>query len=137
MHELAIDTSNHTGQITIVDANRHLLADANANLDQVMRERIAQKKRFFSIEVSPMASVEPLNFDAFRVPPMFTSITWLKDTNLRQKSLEDAPAIQLEALIRPSNPAMLHLTCYKLNEKSLKQVLSFGVENFLVLKGGE
>lgn len=134
MHELNIDSGNRIGKISVIDAKYP--TNVHINLAEAIRERIAEKKRFYGIEVSPVQSLEPLDYNAFKYPPSFTSITWLKDVNLRPKNLEDAPAIQLTSLIRQSNPAMLHLTCYNLDEQKLKTILSCGITNFLALKGG-
>lgn len=138
MHEIAIDTGNRFGKINVVDAANIAPTDTTAiDLDNVIRDKIANKKRFYGIEVSPVPSTEELNFNAFDVAPVFTSITWLLDHNLRKATLGDAPALKLAAVVRKSTPVLSHLTCYQMTENQLREILlEHHVENVLALRGG-
>lgn len=137
MHEIAIDTGNRFGKFNVVDAIRSTPTDSTVDLDKVIRDKIANKSRFYGIEVSPVPSTEELNFNEFDVSPVFTSITWLLDHNLRQATLADAPALKLATVVRKSNPVLSHLTCYKFTENQLREILlEHHVENVLALRGG-
>lgn len=137
MHEVAIDIGNRFGSIKVVDAVRIAPKIAAFDLDEVIRDKIANKKRFYGIEVSPVPSTEELNFNGFDVPPVFTSITWLFDHNLRQATLDEAPAFKLATVVRKSSPVMSHLTCYQMTENQLSEILlAHNVENVLALRGG-
>lgn len=137
MHELAIETGNHTGKINVVDAESNLNGDDIIDLDQVIQEKIAQKKRFYAIEVSPVPSAEDLNYRQFNVQPVFTSITWLLDHNIRIEPIGDAPALKLAQVIRKSNPVLSHLTCFKMTANKLEEILNHNVKNVLALRGGK
>lgn len=135
MHEVAIDTGTRFGKFNVVDAVRAV--DATIDLDRVIRDKIANKKRFFGIEVSPVPSAEELDFNKFDARPLFTSITWLLDHNLQHAMLGDAPALKLAAVIRRSSSVLSHLTCYKMTENQLREILEqHHVENVLALRGG-
>lgn len=137
MHEVAIDIGYRLGKINVVDAIESIRTDAVVNLDHVIRDKIANKKRFYAIEVSPVPSTEELNFNDFDVLPVFTSITWLLDHNLRQPTLDDAPALKLANFVRKSSPVLSHLTCYQMTENHLRGILlEHNVENVLALRGG-
>lgn len=137
MHEVAIDTGNRFGKFNVVDAVHGAPTNNAIDLDQVIRDKIANKKRFYGIEVSPVPSTEELNFNEFDVAPVFTSITWLLDHNLRQATLGDAPALKLAAVVRKSNPVLSHLTCYRMTENQLREILlEHQVDNVLALRGG-
>lgn len=137
MHEVAIDIGNRFGTINVIDAVRISPTNAAVDLEKVIRDKIANKKRFYGIEVSPVPSTEELNFNEFDVPPVFTSVTWLLDHNLRQTTLGEAPALKLATVVRNSCPVLSHLTCYQMTENQLREILLENhVENVLALRGG-
>lgn len=133
MHEIAIETGSRIGKFMVVDAK---LIPTAFNLSEIIQKRIQEKKRFFGIEVSPVPSNETLNYNEFEVQPAFTSITWLLDHNVRQLNTSDAPALQLASVLSRSNPILSHISCYKMNERKLSEILSLGVNNVLALRGG-
>lgn len=133
MHELAIDDGQHSGKLNVIDADH---SPDTSNLDEIIRKKIKEQKPFYAIEVSPVPSSEELNFKKYSPAPVFTSITWLFDNNLKTDLAADAPAIQLAELVKKSTPVLLHLTCYKLTESKLIDILNTGVDNVLALRGG-
>lgn len=133
MHELAIDDGQHAGKINVIDSDH---SPVSTNLDEIIRKKLNEKKLFYALEVSPVPSSEHLNFKKFIPEPAFTSVTWLFDNNLKAANVADAPAIQLAKLVKKSNPVLLHLTCYKLTESKLNDIIANGVDNILALRGG-
>lgn len=142
MHEFAIDSSNPSSSFQVIapvaatepnDETKHIL-----NLNELIQNKIKANRRFFGIEISPAANGEDLDYRKFGdVQPLFTSITWLFDDNLKSDSLSTAPAVQLGKTIEKFAPILMHLTCYKLNPDKLREFLDLGFQNILALKGGK
>lgn len=133
MHELAIEDGQHAGKINVIDSDH---SPQTTNLDEIIRKKLSERKYFYAIEVSPVPSSEELNFKNFVPAPVFTSITWLFDNNLKTMNAADAPALQLANLVKKSNPVLSHLTCYKLTETKLNDIIASGMDNILALRGG-
>lgn len=140
MHEFAIDTNTASASFKLIPpANTESTSSGNANksIDQLIQSRISEKRRFFGIELSPASNGDDLNYNHFTTQPLFTSITWLFDTNLKSDSLSTAPAIQLGKSAENCSPVLMHLTCYKLKEEKLREFLDLGFKNIFALKGGK
>lgn len=141
MHEFAIDVNNPNSSFNIIPTKGAKVTQGeNAtikSLDELIQDKITEQKRFFGIEISPASSGEDLDYNKFAAQPLFTSITWLFDHNLKQNSLLSAPAIQLGKTVEKSTPVLMHLTCYKLQATKLREFLDIGFKNIMALKGGE
>lgn len=140
MHEFAIDLSKPSSSfILIAPSNTDYVPNENGqrSLDELIQSKIKADKRFFGIEISPAAKGEDLDYNKFAVQPLFTSITWLFDDNLKYASMSMAPAIQLGKVVEKCSPVLMHLTCYKFNEAMLREFLDIGFNNILTLKGGK
>lgn len=90
-------------------------------------------KCFYSIEVTPKSDLK-LNLSRLKTLPLFVDITWIRDENL-QTPIRESPAFQLADVIK-SSEVVNSITCYKLNEKNLDEILLCG-RNFTVLRGGK
>lgn len=137
MHEFAIDSTELSVPFKIIPAKSNE-RDSTKNLNELIQCKIREKKQFFSIEISPTANGENLDYNRFGSnQPLFTSITWQFDRNVRYKCMSETPALQLAKSIDKCNPVLMHLTCYKLNEAKLKDTLDNNIVNVLALKGGK
>lgn len=58
------------------------------------------------------------------------------DTNLQCDRMSDAPAIQLSHAMGNEIPVLSHVTCFKLDESRLNDILDNGIHNVFALKGG-
>lgn len=138
MHEFAIDINNPKASFKVIPATAHNGGNAGSSLNDVIESKIKANKRFFGIEISPAAKGNDLDYRKFTIAqPLFTSVTWLGDDNLKFDSLSEAPAIQLGKAVEKCNPLLMHLTCYKLAQAQLKEFLDLGFRNILALKGGK
>lgn len=140
MHEFAIDTDHLSASFKLIPStNVTATASENAgkSLNQLIQSRIKEKKRFYGIEISPATSGDDLDYNKFPTQPLFTSITWLFDNNLKTDSMSMAPAIQLGKSAEKCSPVLMHLTCYKLQAENLREFLDLGFKNILALKGGK
>lgn len=137
MHECAIDISNPNTSFKVIlppNNSKH----TSKNLNDLIESHVKANKYFFGIEISPAASGNDLNFGTFTTAqPLFTSVTWLSDDNLKFYSLSDAPVIRLGKTVEKFNPVLMHLTCYKLTQTQLNEFLDLGFQNVLALKGGK
>lgn len=139
MHEFAIDTSSisSTSFKVIGAENISTDTDPSTNLYELMQSKIEQRKHFFGIEISPTTNFAELDYSRFgESQPLFTSITWLMDHNLKYDSLSIAPAVRLAHAVEKCNPVLMHVTCYQMNESKLQQLLDNKFTNFLALRGG-
>lgn len=135
MHEFAIDVNNPNASFKVIPSPTDDSANTSKSLNDLIESNIKAKKRFFGIEISPAASGN--NLDYRKLQPLFTSVTWLSDDNLKNDSLSKAPAIQLGKTVAKCHPLLMHLTCYKLTQTQLKEILDLGFRNILALKGGK
>lgn len=135
MHELAVYSTEPETHFRII-SNKNACV-GQRNLNELIQERIQSGKRFFGIEISPSPKGRDLDYNCFGdLQPLFTSITWLFDHNVNYESISKSPAMTLTRSVRECNPALLHLTCYKLSDSKLQQIIENGVTNFLALRGG-
>lgn len=141
MHEFAIDVNNQSSSFNVIRPKDGQTASneivVKKSLDELIQDKIRARKRFYGIEISPASSGAELDYNKFAVQPLFTSITWLFDNNLKQNSLLSAPAVQLGKTVEHCSPVLMHLTCYKLQETKLREFLDIGFKNILALKGGK
>lgn len=141
MHEFAIDVNNPNSSFNIIPKNGAKVTQVEngsiKSLNELIQDKIKEKKRFFGIEISPASNGEDLDYNKFAAQPLFTSITWLFDNNLKQNSLSAAPAIHLGKTVEKSTPVLMHLTCYKLQKNKLREFLDTGFKNIMALQGGE
>lgn len=139
MHELAIDVENPSSSFKVIPPEtREGIKSGNVgnSLNELIENKIKAKQRFYGIEISPAAKGEDLDYRKFPAQPLFTSITWLFDDNLKHESLSLAPAVQLGKVIDKCCPVLMHLTCYKLEQAKLRDLVNLGFRNVLALKGG-
>lgn len=140
MHEFAIETNHPSAHFKLIpptNAENTASENAGKNISQLIANRVKDKKRFFGIEISPASSGADLDYNQFTTQPLFTSITWLFDNNLKGDSMSMAPAVQLGKSAEKCSPVLMHLTCYKLQEENLREFLDLGFKNILALKGGK
>lgn len=140
MHEFTTETTHPSAHFKLIPpTNTENTASENAvkNISQLIENRIKDKKRFFGIEISPASSGADLDYNQFTTQPLFTSITWLFDENLKGDSMSMAPAVQVGKSAEKCSPVLIHLTCYKLQEENLREFLDLGFKNILALKGGK
>lgn len=136
MRELVIkEDGKQIGMFRVIDVEPPITSNL-LNIKHIIAKKIEQKKHFYSIEVSPLASTEDLNYKELIVQPIFTSITWFTDANVTTLSAAEAPAIKLASIIKHSNAVLSHVTCTKLTCEKLTDILSNNVENVLALRGG-
>lgn len=97
----------------------------------------ANGKFFYSIEVTPKDGLK-IDFNKFRVLPLFVDITWIGSQNLHFTPMKSAPAFELASEIR-SSQVVNSITCYTLSDEKLDEILSIsgGVTNYTILRGGE
>lgn len=138
MHEFAIDVNNPNASFKVIPSTANGSENISKSLNDLIESNIKANKRFFGIEISPAASGNDLDYKKFTiVQPLFTSVTWLSDDNLKIDSLSKAPAIQLGKTVEKCNPLLMHLTCYKLTQAQLNEFLDLEFRNVLALKGGK
>lgn len=115
------------------------IGNQSQNIKQLIAQKITDKKRFFSIEVMPIAmdSGTQLNYTDLLEQPLFTSIPWLHDTNLRAENAGDAPSLQMATKLKPVTPVLSHITCTQLTEERLAAIVASDVRNIFALRGGE
>lgn len=91
-------------------------------------------KHFYSIEVNPKKSLQ-LDFSAFKTLPLFVDISRVKNADVDGSILE-APAFQLASGIT-SVQVVNTITCYKLGDRHLDEILSDSAPtaSFTVLVG--
>lgn len=137
MHSLAYENDPKGSKLKVIDVEpKPKISCELINIKDLIALKIENKQRFYSIEVSPLVSVEELNYNKFSVLPLFTSVTWLSDHNLKQPNVSDSDAIKLVKLAQHSTPVLLHLSCYKLTYGKLDEILRNNVKNVLALRGG-
>lgn len=138
MHEFAIDINNPKASFKVIPSPAGNSENTSKSLNDLIESKIKANKRFFGIEVSPAAKGNDLDYGKFgTAQPLFTSVTWLGDDNLKFDSLSKAPAIQLGKTVEKCNPLLMHLTCHKLTPILLHEFLDLGFRNVLALKGGK
>lgn len=138
MHEFAIDINNPTASFKVIPPSTESSENTSRSLNDLIESKIKANKRFYGIEISPAAKGNDLNYGKFTIAqPLFTSVTWLGDDNLKFDILSEAPAIQLGKAVAKCNPLLMHLTCYKLTQTRLNGFLGLGFRNILALKGGK
>lgn len=137
MRELVIEQNGKQVELfCVIDDLNTLIDDRLLDIKCLIMEKIERKKYFYSIEVMPVANAEDLNYNNFSTRPLFTSITWLSDANIAPVNTIDAPAIKLAAIVKHSNAVLSHVTCNRLSEQKLKQILENNIQNVFALRGG-
>lgn len=109
----------------------------NQNIKELITSQINQQKRFYSIEIMPIANDDTLNYDDFPVKPLFTSVTWLSDTKMEAQHMADSPSLKIAASLKRITPIMVHLTLRHLTDANLVDILATNVQNILALRGGK
>ena len=96
------------------------------------------KKVFFSIEVTDKWNYE-IDLPKLNTKPLFIGIAWISDKNLQYDNINSSPALQLKKNIGNDMEVVNTITCYKLEDKHLDELLSEenGVKNLTVLRGGK
>lgn len=135
MHEFAVYSTEPEAHFCVIP-NKSACIDQR-NLNELIQERIKSGKRFYGIEISPSPKGKFLNYNDFGdLQPLFTSITWLFDHNINCEPISNSPAMTLARSVQESNPALLHLTCYKLSDSKLEEIIENGVTSLFALRGG-
>lgn len=140
MHYFDIDSEESctTFEISPPIESHRREPNCSKSLLELLKERKDSGKHFFSIEVSPSGHSDHLDFNRFgKNQPLFTSITWLRDSNVKHDCISDAPAIHLAKVLSNCSPILLHVTCYKLTESQLNSILENDIQNVFALKGGK
>lgn len=135
MHEFAVYSTQPETHFCVIPNKSACIEQRNLN--ELIQERIKSEKRFFGIEISPSPTGRDLDYNRFGdLQPLFTSITWLFDHNINYEPISKSPAMTLTRSVQECNPALLHLTCYKLSDTKLQEIIGNGVENMFALRGG-
>lgn len=94
-------------------------------------------KFFYSIEVTPKEGLK-IDFNEFKVLPLFVDITWIKNQNLNFTPIKSSPAFELASKIKSSH-VVNSITCYSLTDENLNEILSGSevIRNFTILRGGK
>lgn len=81
------------------------------NLIEVINDRIQQQKRFFSIEITPkLDTIIDINAEfKDQSHPLFVSVTWMGDENLKYSNLEESPAVKSALKLSESIPGLIIL----------------------------
>lgn len=138
MHEIAIENENETCEIIHHHQQQYSINIENNSIKiiDIINANNRKQKYFYSIEVSPLKQLH-LNYNEFVELPAFTAVTWLSDTNINCPLNAVPPSIAMVKQIIQSTPVMLHLSCYKLSELKLDEILKCNLKNILALKGGK
>lgn len=136
MYDFDTDSTKHNKTLQFSSSAMSSPLDI-ANLAALINNRISEKKHFFSIEISPSSQSNSLDYNVFgNKQPLFASVTWLMDTNIQCDCMSNAPAIQLSHAMVNMIPVLLHVTCFKLDERRLNDILNHRINNIFALKGG-
>lgn len=135
MHEFVVYSTEPETHFRVIPNKSVCIAQQNLN--ELIHNRLKSGKRFFGIEISPSPNERNLDYNCFGdLQPVFTSITWLFDHNINCEPISMSPAITLTRSVQQCNPALLHLTCYKLSDSKLQEIIGNGVTNIFALRGG-
>lgn len=108
-------------------------------LKKLILENFTQSngKFFYSIEVTPKVGLK-IDFNEFRLLPLFVDITWIKNHNLTFTPIKSSPAFELASNIESSH-VVNSITCYRLTDDNLIEILSDSemIRNFTILRGGK
>lgn len=93
------------------------------------------QKEFYSVEVTPKDTFDNVDLSQLPVAPLFVSTTWIGDGNLKYESLNKSPALKIaNNLMKNGVSVLTHVSCYKLKEVDLDEILKTAV-NLFPLKG--
>lgn len=110
-----------------------------SNLSKVIGDDI-KVEQFFSFEVTPSADGNDdlvTKIEEMENLPLFISISWLRDDNLMSQ-ISAAPAITLTNRMNKYANIVNSITCYKMTDELLDQILECeNVRNLLILRGGK
>lgn len=113
-----------------------------SNLSKVIGDSF-KIEQFFSFEVTPSAADDGdktnlvAKIDKMETLPLFINISWLRDDNLKFP-IAKAPAIELANRLSKYTNVVNSITCYKMTDELLDQILECeNVRNLLVLRGGK
>lgn len=109
----------------------------NKNIIDLINDKISEKKLFYSIEISPLKHLQ-LDFNELIPSPLFTAITCSSDLNSKELDIINSPAFKLVKQMESSTLILTHITCYKMTEKKLNDILNIdSIKNILTLRGGK
>lgn len=135
MHEFAVYSTEPETHFRVIPKKSS--CNEQRNLNELIQERIKSGKRFYGIEISPSPKGHHLDYNCFGdLQPLFTSITWLFDHNINCEPISKSPAMTLTRSVQECNPALLHLTCFKLSDSKLQEIIGIDVTNLFALRGG-
>lgn len=106
-------------------------------LSKVICEKLKVENRdqFYSFEVTPNKNLK-IDLSKFQKLPLFIDVNWLRDDNLKVDSIQDSPAFQITKSIQ-STYIVNSITCYKMTEKLLDEILNCDfIMNLNILRGG-
>lgn len=94
-------------------------------------------KFFYSIEVTPKEGLK-IDFNEFKVLPLFIDITWIDNQNLNFTPIKSSPSFELASKIDSSH-VVNSITCNSLTDENLDEILSDSemIRNFTILRGGK
>lgn len=138
LRTIILDCSHckHSANMKVVNKSQNL---AKLDLKKLILQNFTKDngKFFYSIEVTPKENLS-IDFNDFKVLPIFVDITWIRNENLRVASLQNAPAFELARKIECTN-VVNSVTCYKLTDENVADVLNQfeSMKNFTILRGGK
>lgn len=76
-----------------------------SSIKELLETRIKSQNRFFSIEITPKPDfILDLGSEFLENPPLFVSVTWIGDENLKYKPLIESPAFKTSLKISEAFP---------------------------------
>lgn len=95
----------------------------------------SHQKQFFSVELTPKDTFDNVDLNQLPISPLFVSTTWIGDDNLKYGSLNKSPAMSMASnLMKKGVPVLTHISCYKLKESFLDELLKTAL-NLFPLRG--
>lgn len=105
-------------------------------LKQAITENFTHQngKFFYSIEVTPKKELK-IDFNEFKILPLFVNITWIKNENLI-RPLRNALAFELAREIKTVH-VVNNISCYKFTNDHVEILKNEEiVENIMIVRGG-
>lgn len=101
------------------------------SIKKLIIDSFRTKTPFFSIEVTPKPNRLDIDYSQFPNEPLFTAINWIGDDNLKYERVKDSPALKMkDNLVKKRQTVLNHISCYKLTEKQLDDMLDECVNLF-------
>lgn len=104
------------------------------NICDLVHDKIADHERFFGIEISPGYNYA-LDYNIFKIVPLFTSIVWIAGNNLQYDPIMKSPALQLADRTQINGPVLQHISAHNLTKTKLGKILENAKNNFMAIRG--